>query len=75
MEREHSSGDRKRRPRILRRIVKKDDSTSYDTSREETSTPQKVREAIEPEGEQERLRKSEECLHDETIARASGQDA
>jgi len=38
----------------------KDDAkfTSYDTTRSETSTPQKVRQAIEPEGEQKRLKES-----------------
>ena len=33
--------------------------TSYHTEREETSDPQKVRKEIEPEGLEERLRKSE----------------
>ena len=33
--------------------------TSYDTKREETSTPQNVRKEIEPEGLEERLRKAE----------------
>ncbi len=32
--------------------------TSYDTSKNESSSPQKVREAIEPEGEQEKLKKT-----------------
>lgn len=34
------------------------DGTSYDTSRPETATPQKVREAIEPAGEQARNKKA-----------------
>jgi hypothetical protein len=39
---------------------RKDDRlfTGYDTSKEQTSTPQKVREENEPEGEQARLKKS-----------------
>jgi hypothetical protein len=39
---------------------RKDDSkfTSYDTSKEQTSTPQKAREEFEPEGEQARYNKS-----------------
>lgn len=36
------------------------DITSYDTGREETSTPQKVREGNEPEAVLERLKKSKE---------------
>ena len=38
---------------------KEDDKkfSSYDTKRNETSTPQKVREAVEPEGEQARNKK------------------
>ena len=32
----------------------KNQPTSYDTSKPETANPQKVREAIEPEGEQAR---------------------
>jgi hypothetical protein len=40
---------------------KRDDRkfTSYDTTQDQTSTPQKVREEIEPEGEQARFKKSE----------------
>lgn len=34
------------------------DGTSYDTSQKETDTVQKVREAIEPEGEQARAKKA-----------------
>ena len=39
---------------------RKDDTkfTSYDTSKNESSSPQKVREAIEPEGEQQKLKKT-----------------
>lgn len=38
---------------------KKDDNkfTGYDTTKEQTSTPQKVREEIEPSGEQAREKK------------------
>jgi len=40
---------------------RKDDKkfTSYDTSRKESSNPQKTRESIEPEGEQKKLKKTD----------------
>lgn len=40
---------------------RKDDKkfTSYDTSKSESSNPQKTREAIEPEGEQQKLKKTD----------------
>jgi len=39
---------------------RKDDKkfTSYDTSKKESASPQKVRESIEPEGEQGKLKKT-----------------
>jgi hypothetical protein len=59
--------------KILKKVLKKEGAktaakpakikadkkyTSYDTSKEETSTPQKVREGNEPEGEQKRMKQA-----------------
>jgi hypothetical protein len=51
--------------RKIKRVLRKEEArpkngktTSYDTSREETSTPQKIREGNEPEAIRQRAAKS-----------------
>ncbi len=60
MKRSENPNDHKRvTPKTGGSQNKKDDKkfTSYDTSKDQTESPQKVREELEPEGEQARAKK------------------
>lgn len=56
----HGNDHKLKTPKTTEDKGNKDDSkfTSYDTTQQETSTPQKVRQTIEPEGEQKRMKEA-----------------